>query len=759
MKKWIIYILALLFLGACTNDEQFIPDDRQPNGGESGVTISLKFPQSSPGTYAFTEAQENRINSLEILVFTGGGSANALDDKFAYSIKVPAGGITDSVGGASVNGNIKKVPVKLKSMKDKQRLILLANKPTDINLSTSDTAVGARLGDIIDKLKFSGSPWRKDNLGSSDPAFPMWGQQTDSIQFHSANSSSPSKIEINMMRALARIEVGVDLNGSDPALGFGRVFKIDSIYLCNSTDSGYMAPHLDYLKSKPANSSLPGVTSIIVDKPNQAVKRINYVGYKFANNQSAMLRTIYTSESDSLKGDYKPAFLIVKANYYDENFYYRIDFAENGKYNALLRNNTYLINIVGVRAQGYKQLHDAFMSPVSIHNYSLMLDDSDLLINEVITNEQYMLGYSSSHILLDWNESLSIPIKTDYSLGWTASATGDHTFTNKTGAGGSITYLTDNTLGNNTTGIPKQFTIHLSAGSLKKNITVIQGTGSNSYMVTPGGSIQIPVSSANQAGDRLGSFSDYKVDILWRNGATISLGSPTTNLGKSSLLNIIAGSSQGNAVVTLSRANVIIWSWHIWVTTNVTTTLSNNGYVFMDRNLGATGTGGTSSYGLYYQWGRKDPLITGSATDFPASNNLNNAINNPDIFYIPITHPYDWTGTTQNNNLWNTTSGEKSPYDPCPFGWRVPVVNSEATSPWAGFTTNSRNGITFSLAGGLMMNNGRLAEAGTQGYIWSGSANDTQATVFRFTGSSADHTKVYRANAYPVRCVKDVKKP
>lgn len=41
----------------------------------------------------------------------------------------------------------------------------------------------------------------------------------------------------------------------------------------------------------------------------------------------------------------------------------------------------------------------------------------------------------------------------------------------------------------------------------------------------------------------------------------------------------------------------------------------------MDRNLGAVGTtaGGTDAYGMYYQWGRKDPFYGGEKTETSAN--------------------------------------------------------------------------------------------------------------------------------------------
>ena len=764
MKKWNIYILALLLLSACTEEEVFVPESRAGND-PGAMTLSLKFPQSSSATKAFSVLDENRVNTLEIFVFTGGGTTDAMDDKFLYSIPVPSGSIVDSVA----DGSIKKVSITLKSMKERQRLILLANKPSGAVLSPADTVPGVTsLRTIVDKLKFSGAPWRKDNVSTPDPAFPMWGQRPDSLLIYPTNPSLPSKIEVNMLRAVAKIDVGIDMDGSDPALGFGKTFKIDSVYLCHSSDSGYIAPHTDYLVG------MPKVGATGVEYPRPATNRINYVGYKFPDNQSGIVRTIYTPEADTLKGTYNPAFLIIKAQYNSSTYYYRIDFAQDGKYKALLRNNSYQVNIVGVRGEGYKFLHDAFTAPVSPFNYKLNLGGVEQKLDESITNEKYSLAYEKEYIYLDWNKTLNTPVMTDFPGGWKASATGDISFSGKTGVAGTVNYIT-HAIGNNTTGQPRTFTIQLSAGELSKEIIVVQSSGSNSYIASVGGSVQIPVASANSVGDILGSASDYKIQILWQNGSNISLGSPTDNLSKSSILNITSGASAGNAVVALTKKgggigmvggiapDSVVWSWHVWVTNyNPSTAIapSNNGYNFMDRNLGAAATGATASaYGLYYQWGRKDPFITGQfITEVPTSDNLDVAVKSPNIFYTPAVSPYDWTGTTQYNSLWNTSGGEKGPYDPCPFGWRVPPAGNGADSPWNGFTGNSYNGITLPLAGGLRMSDGQLSEAGSQGYAWSSSSSGSEAAVFKFTAGMAVQAQSYRANAYPVRCVKDEKR-
>ena len=85
-----------------------------------------------------------------------------------------------------------------------------------------------------------------------------------------------------------------------------------------------------------------------------------------------------------------------------------------------------------------------------------------------------------------------------------------------------------------------------------------------------------------------------------------------------------ASDYKGNALLAaFDAAGQIVWSWHIWMTDKpeVYDYMNNfieqsggktDGYYCMDRNLGATSAalwGEYETFGLYYQWGRKDPFI------------------------------------------------------------------------------------------------------------------------------------------------------
>lgn len=151
----------------------------------------------------------------------------------------------------------------------------------------------------------------------------------------------------------------------------------------------------------------------------------------------------------------------------------------------------------------------------------------------------------------------------------------------------------------------------------------------------------------------------------------------------------------GNAVIAAYDAsNAIIWSWHIWFTDEPATSEIGGAY-WMDRNLGATCAnikGDIKSCGLYYQWGRKDPMRapaswdgTFSATtpelgeseqEIPVSEingTIAASIANPRQFintYPGGAGPKDWIYNTEHVDRW--MDSKKTMFDPCPAGYKVP---------------------------------------------------------------------------------------
>jgi hypothetical protein len=136
----------------------------------------------------------------------------------------------------------------------------------------------------------------------------------------------------------------------------------------------------------------------------------------------------------------------------------------------------------------------------------------------------------------------------------------------------------------------------------------------------------------------------------------------------------------GNALIAVKDAmGTILWSWHIWVVDfdpEETQQKYISGAIMMDRNLGALSvipaesmSGDYGAYGLYYQWGRKDPaplhgnIIPSDVVTWynvPGYNTLDESIWNPTTFAADI----DWN----TSDKWSIS---KTMYDPCPYGWRV----------------------------------------------------------------------------------------
>lgn len=267
-------------------------------------------------------------------------------------------------------------------------------------------------------------------------------------------------------------------------------------------------------------------------------------------------------------------------------------------------------------------------------------------------------------------------------------------------------------------------------------------------------------------------------------------------------------STKGNAVIAVYGSDKnILWSWHIWIT-DTPSDVTVGGHTFLDRNLGATeapktfetsglnGDSALSTYGLYYQWGRKDPspgppsfnyalscLITAPYYDFSLeehnaaevklidSPTLKDGVENPMYLILPrasqssSTYAFNWL-STNDSDLWGyiTTGGadqkiQKTIYDPCPYGYRVPanelssVVSSGQSNvgtyglwfgnlflPFAGYKGDDRGSNTVTCAWGVYGANSDLSVMGSLG--------DYQSSVISTSGELSGQS--INENGHPV---------
>ena len=147
-----------------------------------------------------------------------------------------------------------------------------------------------------------------------------------------------------------------------------------------------------------------------------------------------------------------------------------------------------------------------------------------------------------------------------------------------------------------------------------------------------------------------------------------------------------ADAVEGNAVIAVKDAGgKILWSWHIWSTDPPRgKQLTAATHTIMDRDLGATATdpADEASHGLFYQWGRKDPLHEAhvEATDMTEPPTIETLIENPTVApYSAGSSQWVVTRRLLNYGLWGnpngpvSTAARKTIYDPCPAGYTIPA--------------------------------------------------------------------------------------
>lgn len=234
-----------------------------------------------------------------------------------------------------------------------------------------------------------------------------------------------------------------------------------------------------------------------------------------------------------------------------------------------------------------------------------------------------------------------------------------------------------------------------NGGSIPMNpvIDLSKAGTANCYIVSSSGSYKF---NATVKGNSLESLrSAVSAEVLWESfGTNIApeTGDIIASVELSSDGYVLFATPEelkdGNALIAIKDAvGTVLWSWHIWVCKDfdpekTASLYANNAGVMMDRNLGALSAtpGDSLSIGLLYQWGRKDPFMGSSSLTNTALAAATPAFPTPNAttttIEYTIEHPsefiafqsFDWLNST-NDNRWKE---EKTIYDPCPPGWKVP---------------------------------------------------------------------------------------
>ena len=321
----------------------------------------------------------------------------------------------------------------------------------------------------------------------------------------------------------------------------------------------------------------------------------------------------------------------------------------------------------------------------------------------------------------------------------------------------------------------------------------------NSYIVTEAGEYKFWAVKGNSGIE----VNPASVEVLWEtwnNAEEVTANSVIANVSLSGSYVVFSTPETlkpGNAVIAAKDAGgVILWSWHIWVpeTEIVTADYGIYSAPMMDRNLGALvaatadAAAPVESFGLTYQWGRKDPFpgpkavksgdnatVAGVAVSTKPGNGttaescmtVEEAIASPTV--LGFTQNGDWLpAELADNTLWQNEV--KTMYDPCPPGYRVPARDTESAfhssdlSTATGWQDNAANNW-FALGDPLAVfpfagyrddySPGGMTHAYDRGAYWT--AYSSQAAKAYYvnvrTGSAHARAEAGKSRAGSVRCV------
>lgn len=304
----------------------------------------------------------------------------------------------------------------------------------------------------------------------------------------------------------------------------------------------------------------------------------------------------------------------------------------------------------------------------------------------------------------------------------------------------------------------------------------------NCYIVSAPGQYKFPAMRGN-GGEYVKGGA--KAEVLWESFGTSvfpSVGDLVTNAGfKNNYVSFEVPETyrEGNAVIAVrNSAGKILWSWHIWLTDQpAECVLPNGAGTIMDRNLGATDKAADriESYGLLYQWGRKDPFMGEAGWNFVHTafsagtewTNKNAEIQGEEYW---IANPMDYTSwDVFDETLWEPD--KKKRQDPCPAGWRVPACN-ENDNFWAsvaGCLNNSsafkstEYGLTLTISTpstwfpcvGWGTDPFSVKESGGQGYYWLAYYHNHSYGIHNYYSPVLELESMHYHLNCAVRCIKE----
>ncbi|EFK59257.1 FimB/Mfa2 family fimbrial subunit [Sphingobacterium spiritivorum] len=460
-----IYTVTLI---SCIKEKTIIDDTNTETNGTKEVSFTASMPGLSQNisTYAISDNEENKVTTIDILVFEMTGST----EKYAYRV---AG---RNIRPLTANSIQFQATLQAHATK-KYRLVAIANARTTVNAASY--TVGALKSDILKNLVINKpGVWNTTSSADYSP-LPMSGESEPNLSINSNTGS----ITLNMIRIQARVDVIVE-----PTL-ITR-FQMTSISVYNSNSNARIAPSATTTGSNgpivtapslPASPQINSSPLVYIPDPVTPPNTVN-------SRQQIYLFEKNAAASAGASG----ALSLIIGGYYDGSStetYYKLEFLSKEAAPiplAVLRNHKYEFKIKEVSGAGYPTKEAALTGkPSNIQGSVVTLNLSDMPI--IYFDEHYYLAMETDLVNYPTNQAKGqfYKIKTDFPGGWTwtsdqPSWLSMNPYNNGTSDGANISVEI-----NQGNPVPRHGILTITAGKIRARIKVYQGYGTNPLPIIP----------------------------------------------------------------------------------------------------------------------------------------------------------------------------------------------------------------------------------------------------------------------------------
>ena len=393
-------LLALLTAG-CVADRNV--SDCITEGEDVELEFALQVPALETSLRQLSADQEKQIKTIQVLVFNTDGITAEEEETFAYAATVKS--FTTQADGTTL------IRCGLKATAKPMRVVCIAN--ANVNTQGLEGQTKKVIFESEQMKKVFTSAWPTTG---TDYYIPMWGESdkqavSRTTKFNSCEASnngrSNTKNEgvIHLVRALARIDVGVSFDETKPADETAKGstdFKIKSVRVYRYAQSMYVTgtQALTFRQMGANREPLPHTPADMT-----AADDTKPLKFEATEGVDGYIRNIYIPEISNLNKDKNQRTCLVVGGYYNgstKETYYRVDFIRRDtkspkdvitKQLDVLRNHRYRFNITKVAGPGTDTPDEALTTePVNISCDVVVWDDAD--IDKIMYDGQYYLSVS-----------------------------------------------------------------------------------------------------------------------------------------------------------------------------------------------------------------------------------------------------------------------------------------------------------------------------------------------------------------------------